>query len=60
MPRNNNMMGHNKNFDIPKEMGAWVLNDPDNINIVKKPVPQPKKKAKFYLKLMQLQFVQLT
>ena len=42
MPRNNNMMGHNKNFDIPKEMGAWVLNDPDNINIVKKPVPQPK------------------
>ena len=42
MPRNNNMMGHNKNFDIPKEMGAWVLNDPDNINIVKKPIPQPK------------------
>ena len=38
---NNTMMGHNQ-FDIPKEMGAWVLNDPDHIEIKKKPVPEPK------------------
>ena len=36
------MMGHNTKFDIPKEMGAWVLGDPDNIQIKKKPVPEPK------------------
>ena len=36
------MMGHNTKFDIPKEMGAWVLADPDNIQIKKKPVPEPK------------------
>lgn len=29
------MMGHNTKFDIPKEMGAWVLGDPDNIQIKK-------------------------
>jgi len=37
------MMGHNTKFDIPKEMGAWVLSDPNNIQIKKKPVPEPKK-----------------
>jgi 2-desacetyl-2-hydroxyethyl bacteriochlorophyllide A dehydrogenase len=36
------MMGHNTKFDIPKEMGAWVLSDPNNIQIKKKPVPEPK------------------
>jgi D-arabinose 1-dehydrogenase-like Zn-dependent alcohol dehydrogenase len=35
------MMGHNQ-LDVPKEMGAWVLNDPDHIEIKKKPVPEPK------------------
>jgi len=39
-PKEKNMMGHN--LEIPKEMGAWVLNDPDNIEIKKKPVPEPK------------------
>ena len=39
--KDSTMMGHNQ-FDIPKEMGAWVLNDPDHIEIKKKPVPEPK------------------
>ena len=42
MQRENDMMGHNQKFEIPKEMGAWVLNDPNNITIKKKPVPEPK------------------
>ena len=37
MPRENDMMGHNQKFEIPKEMGAWVLNDPNNITIKKNP-----------------------
>lgn len=41
------MMGHNTKFDIPKEMGAWVLGDPDNIQI-KKNLFQNQKKMKFY------------
>tara|TARA_B110000879_G_scaffold32542_1_gene44644 strand:+ start:2623 stop:3759 length:1137 start_codon:yes stop_codon:yes gene_type:complete len=41
-PKNDStMMGHNQ-LDVPKEMGAWVLNDPDHIEIKKKPVPEPK------------------
>ena len=59
MPRNNNMTGHNKNFDIPKEMGAWVLTI-QTISILSKNLFHNQKKAKFCLKLMQLQFVQLT
>ena len=39
--KDSTMMGHNQ-FDIPKEMGAWVLNDPDHIEIKRKPVPEPK------------------
>ena len=42
MPHDDSMMGHNQKFEIPKEMGAWVLNDPNNITIKKKPVPEPK------------------
>ena len=38
------MMGHNTKFDIPKEMGAWVLGDPDNIQIKKKTCSRTKRR----------------
>jgi len=44
-PKEKNMIGHN--LEIPKEMGAWVLNDPDNIEI-KKSQFQNQKRMRFY------------
>lgn len=31
----------NKNFSIPKTMKAWVLDDPEQLSLTEKPVPEP-------------------
>jgi L-iditol 2-dehydrogenase len=31
----------NQNFEIPKTMKAWVLDDPEQLRLTEKPVPQP-------------------
>lgn len=32
---------NNQNFDIPKTMKAWVLDDPEQLRLTEKPVPEP-------------------
>ena len=32
---------NNHNFDIPKTMKAWVLDDPEQLRLTEKPVPEP-------------------
>jgi L-iditol 2-dehydrogenase len=31
----------NQAFPIPETMKAWVLDDPDQLRLVEKPVPEP-------------------
>jgi len=32
---------HNKDFSIPKTMKAWILNDPEQLSLTEKSVPEP-------------------